>query len=383
MAVMRGGNSRRSCADASTKTNRLSNRRQVPASSRKFPQKTLARLLVFVSGPVLLIGAITNRMKPDQHDDQPDLIPAPANDNAELIPATPDEARVISYPSVIYDMPAAAYHLRPEISSHNLGDIRQAPAIYAWKRNHPEDPTPSMRFGTLFHLAVLEPELFEAETILLPDDAPSRPTSRQRNAKKPSPDTVAACLWWDGFEVEAIGKEIVTPDEFEKLSAMAAAVRAHPAASALLALVGATEPSLFWIDQETGQPLRCRMDRLIPTKRLILDLKTTNDASPEGFAKSVANFGYHRQAAFYTDAANLLADTDGYQFAFIAVEKEPPFLVGVYTLTPEAIAQGRVENREALATADACLRSGNWPGYSDSVVGLDLPRWAQVMPADA
>ena len=32
---------------------------------------------------------------------------------------------------------------------------------------------------------------------------------------------------------------------------------------------------------------------------MVIDVKTTSDASPEGFGKSSWNLGYHVQAAFY------------------------------------------------------------------------------------
>jgi PDDEXK-like domain of unknown function (DUF3799) len=320
-------------------------------------------------------------MKHDTETNGAELLPA-VTPSENLIDPSPDEQRVIQYPSMIHDMPAAEYHSRPEISSHDLGRILEAPAKYLHGKQHPKDPTPAMRLGTLTHTAVFEPELLASSVAVLPEDAPARPTSRQRNAKKPSADTVAACLWWDAYDQDTLGKDVITADERDLLNAMHAAVMAHPAASALLKKPGQSEASAFWIDDQTGVKCRMRTDRIIPDMRLILDLKTGLDASPDGFARAVANFGYHRQAARYIDGMRAVTGDD-WSMAFIAVEKEAPHLVSVYVLSDAAIEQGRIENAGALKTAAACIASGEWPGYSPQVVVLDLPRWAQTMPVDA
>lgn len=319
-------------------------------------------------------------MKTEQND-TPELIPAPpANDN--LIEPSPAENRVIQYPSMILDMPSAEYHARPEISSHDLGRILEAPAKYLHGKQHPREATPAMRLGTLTHLAVLEPELFASSVVVMPDDAPSRPSSRQRFAKKPSPDTVTACLWWDEFERETIGKDIIDAGELELLFAMRDAVSGHPAAAMLLGKIASTEASVFWVDEQTGVQRRMRTDALAPSLKLIIDLKTGIDVSPDGFARAVANFGYHRQAAYYIDGMRAITGED-WRMAFVAVEKDAPHLVGVYVLSDAAVEQGRQEIRAGLETAARCIETDEWPGYSPQVVALDLPRWAQTMPVDA
>jgi hypothetical protein len=316
-----------------------------------------------------------------EQTDTPELIPdTPANDN--LIEPSPAENRVVKYPSMILEMPSGEYHSRPEISSHDLGRILEAPAKYLHGKKRPREATPAMRLGTLTHLAVLEPELFADSVVVMPDDAPNRPSSRQRLAKKPSPDTVAACLWWDEFERETIGKDIIDADELALLFAMRDAVCSHPAAAMLLSKIESTEASVFWIDEQTGVHCRMRTDALAPSLKLIIDLKTGVDVSPDGFARAVANFGYYRQASVYIDGMRAVTGDD-YRMAFIGVEKDAPHLVGVYVLSDAAVEQGRQEIRGGLTTAARCIETGEWPGYSPQVVALDLPRWAQNMPVDA
>jgi hypothetical protein len=108
-----------------------------------------------------------------------------------------------------------------------------------------------------------------------------------------------------------------------------------------------------------------------------VDLKTTAEggAEPGQFAKSVHQYRYHVQAAFYLDglAANGVEATD---FAFIAVEKSRPNLVGAYWASKTMIDRGRMAYKRDLHTYKRCLDSGQWPGYSAAIEILDLPAWA-------
>jgi hypothetical protein len=70
----------------------------------------------------------------------------------------------------------------------------------------------------------------------------------------------------------------------------------------------------------------------------IADVKTTEDASIEAFSKTIAQYGYAQQAAYYMD---LLGAS---HFVFIAVEKTAPYAVGVYCLDAASIAVGREKN---------------------------------------
>ncbi|MCC7277471.1 MAG: PD-(D/E)XK nuclease-like domain-containing protein, partial [Chromatiaceae bacterium] len=60
----------------------------------------------------------------------------------------------------------------------------------------------------------------------------------------------------------------------------------------------------------------------------------------------------------------------------LAVEKAPPFAVGVYRLPDAALELGRRRWAEACRTYAACVESGRWPGYSETITELTLPGWA-------
>ena len=246
----------------------------------------------------------------------------------------------------------ADYHADPAVSASHLHAVAASPYHY-WSRFLAPDRPPSvqtaaMKLGSLTHCAVLEPdELSSRYGICLP-----------RNTK--------AGKEMEG-EMIAAGIEAVTASEMEQAMAMAGSVRSHQAAAALLR-DGKAEQSFWWDDIQTGLRCKCRPDWY--TGNTIVDLKTTTDASPKGFARSVAQWRYAIQQNHY------LAGTFAERFVFIAVEKTYPYAVGVYELDEAAALYGETERRNNLQTIADCRAISEWPGYGNTIQSLSLPAWA-------
>jgi exodeoxyribonuclease VIII len=108
---------------------------------------------------------------------------------------------------------------------------------------------------------------------------------------------------------------------------------------------------------------------------VIVDVKTTQDASPEAFAGSVAKFGYHRQAAMYCRGVEEAYGATC-RLIFIAVCSNPPHDVGVYELSMAAIDQGAAEVVSLLEEYKRRKETHDWKSaWSRGVVELSLPRW--------
>jgi hypothetical protein len=246
----------------------------------------------------------------------------------------------------------ADYHADPAVSASHLHAVAASPYHYWSRFLNPDRPpsvqTAAMKLGSLTHCAVLEPdELAKRYGICLP-----------RNTK--------AGKEMEG-EMIAAGIEAVTASEMEQAMAMAGSVRSHQAAAALLR-DGKAEQSFWWDDTPTGLRCKCRPDWY--TGNTILDLKTTTDASPKGFARSVAQWRYAIQQNHY------LAGTFAERFVFIAVEKTYPYAVGVYELDEAAALYGETERRNNLQTIADCRAISEWPGYGNTIQPLSLPAWA-------
>jgi exodeoxyribonuclease VIII len=178
-------------------------------------------------------------------------------------------------------------------------------------------------------------------------------------------------MLYEAFLETSEGKElIVTSEQHEQALLIAQSVAKHPKASALLS-EGVAEIPVF--GQLGGMPAKCKPDFHNTKFNVLVDLKTTNDASPTEFAKSVWNFRYHVQAAMYMDLTNAK------RFFFIAVEKEAPFNCEIYELDEESIAIGRAEYLADIETYKKCLKTNNWHGYTEeaAIHVIGLPAWAK------
>lgn len=264
------------------------------------------------------------------------------------------------------DLSNEAYHKLSDLSKSQLDDLDRSPYIF-WARHlardRPERPEPNaaMAMGTLVHTLVLEP----AE-------------QDKRYAIGPSVKTKAAKEWKDFVAGLKAGVEPITLAEMEQGMAMAESVRRLPEIAELLS-VGRAEVSGFWRDPDTGVACRCRLDWEHPAGDgvVIMDLKTCLDASPEGFAKSVWNWKYHKQAAYYSDGYAMAAGVPVHGFVFAAVEKDYPYAAAAYMLSDEDLEQGRRAYRRNLRKYVECTVSGTWPGYANQIQILQLPAWAK------
>ena len=221
----------------------------------------------------------------------------------------------------------------------------------------------ALSLGSLVHAVVLEEEYVKDMYAIMP---------------KIDRRTKAGKLAYDDFMQINSDRVICKQEDWDLAMKMRDSVRSHPAAAPLFKRKGQVEQTLTWRDPDTGVDCKGRIDLLLPgkgrQKPMIVDLKTTQDAGPK-FANSIAKFGYHTQAAFYKDGMEH-GEKKNCGFCIIAVEKTPPYAVGVYLLDGQAVEQGRKNYKRVLTQWAECVASGNYPAYSLSPETLSLPDWA-------
>ncbi|TCO70245.1 PD-(D/E)XK nuclease-like domain-containing protein [Rhodovulum euryhalinum] len=310
-------------------------------------------------------------------------------------------------PGVYAGISNSAYHAGPGISKSGLDLIRKSPAHYQHSRTaERREPTPDQRLGTLAHALILEPESFwdcYAQPFVAPENALATTddmkarlrelgekisgskgelTERLRAA---DPSAVFLDDARAEYAAEVGEQEIVTADEIAKVEAMRGAFFANESAGKLFAPgAGVAELSCYWVDEETGVLCRCRPD-FWRFNGVIADLKTCRDASFDGFQKSIWDWRYHVQAAFYLDGIREAIRQGGFHgveelpepahFVFGALEKVEPYASATYLAVPEMLEIGRREYRKDLRTYADCLSSDKWPGYGDKIQPISLPEW--------
>ena len=274
------------------------------------------------------------------------------------------------------------YHAGPGISKSHLDAIAGRSPLHYWFKyvnpnRRPTPPTPEMQFGTAVHAAILEPDSFARQYLRTPEDAPPRPSSRQLLAKKPSIETLQAAEWWADFDAKNAGKILLGDAEYTTLIEMRDAAHSHPEIGPLLRS-GFCEESFYAIDEETGELIKCRVDFRSPDWSYIIDLKTTRDASDEGFGKSSAQFRYPLQPAWYYRVLRQATGVRPQVWAFVAMEKEPPYAMGLYYVEDDVLERAEIAAERDFQRIIECKRSGRFPDYATSPKPLILPQWAKL-----
>ena len=248
------------------------------------------------------------------------------------------------------------YHVGPSLSSSGARKILECPARFKWERDNPPEPKPAFDFGHLVHRLVLgEGSVIQ---IIEATDWRSKAAQLERDAAR------------------ADGAVPVLRSEYDAAGKMRDAVFAHPTARELFRS-GHAEQSGWWVDEPTGVQLRFRPDWLttLDGRPICIDLKTTINADPAEFARSIVKWGYMSQADWYLQglAAHGIADA---AFYFVCIEKAAPYPVSVIELDAEALAEGAHRNRRAIDLFARCTETDIWPAYGSGIHTVSLPPWA-------
>jgi hypothetical protein len=280
---------------------------------------------------------------------------------------------------VILDEAPEVYYQRDPCVANATGlkiiHSRTPKHFYHWA-THPDfdKRTKALEFGRALHSATLEPDAFEHTYIVLPEDAPDKPTERMLNATgKRTPNSQFRIDWWADFRARTVGKIELSAEDFDRVRYMGESMRSTPEAAGLL-VGGHREATLRWVDEETGVACKARVDNFDPGERWMMDLKGCVDAG-EPFARASAGYGYDLAAAHYVDGADACGVPVDY-FILLACESEAPYDCVPYYFGPKEQERGRAIRQRAIRQQAECLRTGIWPGRARGLTELTYPTWA-------
>ena len=143
-------------------------------------------------------------------------------------------------------------------------------------------------------------------------------------------------------------------------------------------IVGEThnELSIYWDAPTRGGPcwFRARLDTVTKDYLLIVEYKTTDNASSAAFQRTVSNLGYGLQAAFHIEAAISISPCNPH-FLWCVQETSPPYCVAWYQLPPDWLAYESQRMHQAAEIWAQCLARDRFPGYDSHPRELPLPGW--------
>jgi len=250
-----------------------------------------------------------------------------------------------------------AYHARPELSASSIKTILKNPYEFL---NPIRRETKNFSIGSAVHKLILEPHEFDDEFVVAPEI-----NKRTKEGKDV----------WAKFEEANQNKTVLSKEDFYLCKSCSESVLQHDEAKLFLT-GGVAESSHF--GKLEGVSVKCRPDYYREDIGVVVDVKTTQDASPDGFVKDVANFGYYVQAKFYIDTLESIGKKAD-KFLFIVVQKTAPFMVGMYELDPTALDFGKDEYLRALDIYSH-IEDFKMPIFKDTVdetvvQTLTLPSW--------
>lgn len=276
------------------------------------------------------------------------------------------------------------------IGSTSLKIIGESPLHF--KNQEPLD-TEALRFGSAYHCFILEPDKFDQEYYIIDDTefcneliqfGKLDKKGNRVDVSKPR-STNEYKQWYEEQVSRASGKILFDTEDYNVLKAMKERLFSHYYVRSLLK-DGEAEKSYYCdLGIMTGQNIgvKVKPDYCKPRKRLIIDLKTCQDASVDGFTRHAAEMKYHISAAMYSD---MLEMNEGknmpWTFIFIAQEKKRPYAFNLFEASPQFISQGRYEYELLLQLYAWCKENDKWPGYQVfcpnrfGINELSLPKYA-------
>jgi len=260
-------------------------------------------------------------------------------------------------PGIYYDISHEDYLSIDALSASRLSDFRKSPAHYKYSLENPKPQTEAMILGSFIHTLVLEPAKTVDKYLSLPDlDYRS---SKNREIR-------------DNLIAENPGITFIKQDDWKKAFDISRAVLDNKRVGKFLAGSKVEVSTVF----ETQELLcKARFDIWNQDIGLIADIKTCQDASFSAFARNAYTRGYHFQAAWYREAANILGSPIR-GFAIIAVETNPPYGVKVYEVSPTDMDKAWEATKKHLEKYKECASANHWPSYNEDIEVLTLPSWA-------
>ena len=167
--------------------------------------------------------------------------------------------------------------------------MSETPEKFKYFQENPQPQTPTLVFGSFLHKLVLEPETLWDEYCIAPNV-----DKRTKSGKKA----------FEVFAAENVDKTVMTEYEVSVAKEMADAINRNPLSRRLLQ--GEHEKPLFWTDEATGEECKCRVDCLakLDDTYIVVDVKTTDNASNASFMRSAIKYGYHFQAGMYLEGVH-------------------------------------------------------------------------------
>jgi hypothetical protein len=239
-----------------------------------------------------------------------------------------------------------------------LKAFEKSPSKYLYEKENPQKPSPAQELGSAIHSILLEPELFYKTYVVQPK-FDRRTKDGKANAE----------LW----ESQHQGKTALSYDEFNICEKLRKVVD-NDAFFKRFFNGGIAESVFMAKDKATDIILKGKLDYYIPSKNVVIDLKTTDSAHPSSFIWDIKKYGYHNQGAFYYDLVERATGVKPEAYIIIAVEKNKDCDMQAYFLGEEELEICRNRYMNWLLRFKECHDKGEFPGYERQFIEFNTAK---------
>lgn len=278
------------------------------------------------------------------------------------------DGKPISRPGIFSHVAIEQYHgdlcVGPSISSSGLRTIEAKTPLHYYATSYlnpdrlPEEPKDHFSFGKAAHTLLLGEEGFRDQFVTRPGEWDSWRTKASQE--------------WKAAQIAA-GRTVLNPQDVVAIRHIANQLAADPLVQSGI-LQGKVEHSLVWQDKITGVWLKSRPDVIPSADGVLVDLKTTTDASPEAVVNSIKTYGYALQGALAGMGMEAVLGVQMTDFVLVWIEKSSPYAVNISPVDSEWIYWARRQLRRAIDTFAKCVETNEWPGYSGEATAF-MPPW--------
>ncbi len=219
---------------------------------------------------------------------------------------------------------------------------------YHYMNNGGED-TKQMKFGRHCHAYLLERDTFEFKVV----EGDLR-LKENKDLKKQYED--------EGFEV-------LSKKDYDNMVGAVESVLSNEKIANWLKKAECEKPIRFEID---AIPCKALIDTLVADEETLIDFKFVEDANPQAFRyKALRVYKYHRQMAWYKNAAKKGLGVDIKHVYLIAVEKKAPYAYTIIKLSDDLLDEGKRLYEQLFEEYKKSVHIGNIYGYPETVWHTD------------
>lgn len=297
-------------------------------------------------------------------------------------------------------IPEELKHL-PRLSPTAIAEFLESPAHYLAYKERKKETTKAMEEGTIIHMAILEPEKFDALYVGTPskENYPnmlytvedikkhldSLGVEYKKSAKKD--DLVLALkqvapeiqVWDDFLEGFKQGKELISADLFEACMTLRKKMADRPFEKKFLEV--ATKEQYLWWLHPSGVIISMKADAyaigLGKDKQInvVADIKKVTSVNTRSLGYEMMDAYNPMKAAIYADGLSKIFGVNFNYFSFIYVTAKAPHSIKNVTLNEGQLDAGRQLYESAIEAWLECYKNNYWPDEETEVVNWTEPAY--------